>query len=573
MFRTRSHIVALVLMVGAAGATVPQAPREAWPDLGRHRSEPPAGTREFPPDLGPFAPLRQYAQVVRFLADWQQLAPNHPHWGGMIEAEAGPLGDVIQTDNTLEAIWVWSRWRRWTGAADFDSNIAAAWTYSTNYPAWLEEGAANDHYYRAHNCAWGLGACLEYEAATGDTTRRAYGRTCAQYIVDHPLPLTNQGNSLNALVTGWCAGSLHEYAVAVDRADWRAAAVEQGLDLLDFVEVDPARWLAWDEWAMSGGTILWGLCRSVFREAPLHGQHWLQDHVFQTPDWADWHNVSGYDWDGSWNVAYANGLFAVHETVGDPVSGERARRITEGLLNLDTDDDGAIRADSQDPDTEDMSWVTCYLARFCLSRLVGDPPLRDLAPLRLAGLRDEDVVPADLPLELRVVVANHGLQDAVGATLALEADGQILWDSSSPAGAALDTVSFGDWTPASGRHRLRMWTVLPGDTNPANDTLAVDLVALAVPGSREPARDAASRIRVRERDGLLHVEGASSGAARVEVYNLLGQRLAHFPLALEPGVSQAVRWRERVPGLAEGLYLLRVEQGGAARVLRVHTFH
>jgi len=195
-----------------------------------------------------------------------------------------------------------------------------------------------------------------------------------------------------------------------------------------------------------------------------------------------------------------------------------------------------------------------------------------LAPLRLAGLRDEDVVPADLPLELRVVVANHGLQDAAGGVVALELDGQILWGATSPASAALDTVSFGDWTPPPGRHRLRLWTSLAGDTNPSNDTLASDLVALAVPGSRSTDQALGARLRIQEREGRLHVAGATSGEARVEVYNLLGQRLAAFPLTLEVGVPQAVQWRERVPGLAEGLYLLRVEQGGEARVLRVSTF-
>ena len=94
--RTRESLLLLALLAGSVQATVPQAPREAWPDLGRRPGGASPELREFPPDLGPFAPLRQYAQVVRFLADWQQLAPNHPHWGGMIEAEAGPLGDVIK---------------------------------------------------------------------------------------------------------------------------------------------------------------------------------------------------------------------------------------------------------------------------------------------------------------------------------------------------------------------------------------------------------------------------------------------------------------------------------------------
>jgi hypothetical protein len=565
----RRLLFLLPLLVGSLHATVPQSPRESWgaPSLEPRRSAHQAA-REYPPSLGPFCYLHEYAQTIAFLADWQLLQNGHPSYGGMIEAEAGPLGGVIQTDNTLEAIWVWSRWRTWTGDDGYDSHVAAAWTYCVNHPAWLEEGASNDNYYRAHNCAWGLAASLEYEAATGDTTRRAYGRTCAAYIAQHPLPL-GASSSLNAMVTGWCAGSLYEYGQATGRADLCAAAVEQGLDLLDFVEADPTLWLAWDEWAMSGGTMLWGLCRSVFTEAPLYGQQWLQRRVFDVPDWADWHNVDGYDWDGSWNVAYANGLFAVREVVGDPVSAERARHIAHGLLSQDTDDDGGIMAESEDPDTEDMSWVSCYLARFCLARLVGNPLAHDVGALRLVGFEDEDVVPQGLPQQLRVVFANHGLETADNIPVTLEVDGEVLTGWSSLARAELDSVDFGSWTPSqSGRHRLRAWTEWAADEQRQNDTLCVDLVALAPPLTRTMAPASTVTLQAHLAGEQLVVFAPQAGPLQIEIYNLLGQRVLAFTESAAGAGPLRISWRARAAGLSDGLYVLRVESSGQSTALK-----
>jgi hypothetical protein len=568
-------ILPLALLAAQAWATVPQRLDNPWegavsPSRRSTREE----TREMPDPLGPFCYLREYEQVAAFLAHWQQLNPGLPHYGGMIEAEAGPLGGVIQTDNTLEAIWVWSRRRAWTGLDDLDARIALAWAYCQNYPAWSEEGGVGDNYYRDHNCAWGLAACREYEAATGDTTFRAYGRTCAAYVAQHPLPLPT-GASLNAMVTGWCAGSLYDYAVAEGREDWRQAALTQGLDLLDFVETNPETWLAWNEWAMSGGTMLWGLCRSVFTEAPLYGQTWLQDHVFQVPDWADWENVAGYDWDSSWNVAYANGLYSVKDAVGDPVSTARARRITDGLLSHDTDDDGGIMADSHDPATQDMSWVTCYLARFGLARLIGDPPARDAGALRLRGLRDEDVVVQGQPLELSVIAANHGLQAAAGVQVCLEVDGTVAMSPTDLDYADLDTLTLALWTPGGpGRHRLRAWTLLAEDENPANDTLVVDVVALAPPlAARAVPRAAAAPLEARlTGDGRLAFTATAPGTVRVELFNLLGQRLLSLEESVPAPGRRLLSWRGRAAGLAQGVYLLRVEANGAAETLRAPLF-
>jgi len=573
MLRRTSFLFILALALPAP-ATQPQRPESPWE--GHLQPSLPAQerpvSRDMPADLGPFSWLREYEQICAFLAAWQVSNPASANYGGMIEAEAGPLGSVIQTDNTLEAIWVWSTRRAWTGRHNHDANIAAAWTYCTRYPAWAEEGSVNDNYYRAHNCAWGLAASLAYEEATGDSSYRAYGRTCAGYIAEHPLPLGSQSLSLNAMVTGWCAGSLYDYALAVERPDWREAAVQQGLELLDFVEENPAQWLAWDEWAMSGGTMLWGLCHSVFAEAPLYGEQWLQDHVFLTPDWSDWHNVAGYDWDGSWNVAYANGLFAVAGAVGDPVSAERARSIVGALLSLDTDDDGGIRADSHDPDTEDMSWVSCYLARFGLARLVGDPPAEDAHPLRLHGLKDESVVVQGQPQELRAIVANAGLEDIAQLQVTLEVDGVIQTRFTSLAFAGLDTLDMGAWTPvAHGRHRVVLRTSCAGDERPANDELAIDLLALAPPLATGLEQEVPVPLVLSRRGRLVDVRSRHSAPVHVGLFNLLGQQVAATEWAGIEDLTRSVNLDELAPGLAKGIYILRAEQAGAVRSLRVVT--
>mgnify|MGYP000659297595 CR=1 FL=1 len=82
---------------------------------------------------------------------------------------------------------------------------------------------------------------------------------------------------------------------------------------------------------------------------------------------------------------------------------------------LDTDDDGGIRADTEDPDTEDMSWVTCYLCKFLVDRLMGDPPDHDVGALRFAGFDDGGRVN-----ERRSVLAHwRGLSESSGDNMAV----------------------------------------------------------------------------------------------------------------------------------------------------------
>ena len=211
---------------------------------------------------------------MQFLDTWQNRVPG-VDFGGEIEAESGPLGGIIQTDNTLEAIWVWSHWTRITGETEYLDEIANAWTYAQQYPAWLEEGG--DGYYRVHNCAWGLTAESEYRAATADTSKKAYARTCGDYVKNTPLAMPNTGR-LNTFCEAWAAGNLFLASEELSRPDWRQKALDYGELIITWVNYNPPVQLSAEYWAMSSGTVVWGLCNTVFRNDPARGQTWIQNY-------------------------------------------------------------------------------------------------------------------------------------------------------------------------------------------------------------------------------------------------------------------------------------------------------
>ena len=444
--------VCLLALASPALATAPapdpatdsSADWQLWLDGG------PRGDRVMPAPLGPFNYLREFDQIVGFLADWQVSDPDSSDYGGEIEAEAGYLGDVIQTDNTLESIWCWSRYKQLTGSTAYDDNIAAAWVYSTNYPAWLEEGAAGDDYYRVHNCAWGLTAVLMYAEATGDHSYDAYAETCAQYIVDHPLVIdgTVWNQRLDAFCKGWAAGNLYIFSEATGNLTYRDSALIQGDDVLAWIDAAPAANLATEYWAMSSGTALWGVCNSVFAYDPAYGQNWLATNAQYVDTWQDWYSVPGYDWDVAWNVAYGNAHFAIYDLTGDPAHLGYAKTIMDALLSYDTDDDGGIVSQSTDPVTEDMTWVTNYLCKFGVDRLMGEVFGNDTGVLRFGGLVDGQQFGPGETIPIVIQATNFGLAGQTGVTVELEGDyGTGSWTRNLPF-VAVDTLVVNPaWTP------------------------------------------------------------------------------------------------------------------------------
>ncbi len=302
--------------------------------------------------------LENMFEAASFIATLQVADPETITFGGMREGEHLPL--VIQSDNTQESIWVWSRYHSLTGDSTFDANVGNAWQYIMNFPGYSEEGGTGPiGYYRVYNCAWGLWAVMGYEEAYGDLSFRSYGDSCAAYIMANPLDVFSgifPYGILNGMVQSWALGSLSRYGEYLDDIGIQLTAAEMAVEVKAYVEDSPNK-LGWENWAMSGGATMWGILNSYFKRRPDLLANWLADYaVYLRP----------FDDSGSWNTAhnlwYALGHQAVWEATGSANRKVNHRLLVEAMMGLDTDNDGGIPAQTEDPDTTDQSWVTNYLS-------------------------------------------------------------------------------------------------------------------------------------------------------------------------------------------------------------------
>ncbi len=522
--------------------------------------------------------IYEFAQLAAFMDTWQVKTPG-ANFGGMIEAEAGDLGGVVQTDNTLEAIWVWSRYMALTDRGDYIQNINDAWTYCTNFPAWNEEGGTAG-YYRVHNCAWGLTAESAYRALTGNTDRLTYATTCADWIVNHPL-FINQNQKINAFVEGWAAGNLYLYGEERNNTGWKNAALGFGTTVQSFIAANPAQNLSLETWAMSSGTMVWGLCNSSFRADPVAGQQWIQDNGALVDTFQTWYDVpnDSFDWDNSWNVAYLNAHAAMSEVTGSSASFDHAANLTRLLLSYDSDDDGGIQATTQDPVTEDMSWVSCYLTKFGVNRLIGTPASFDAGVLRFVGLDDGDQLsfPFGSPLPIQVEVSNFGLNDLSGVEVHLTGpvSGDAVVDLSYVEKETL-TLNAG-WSPGSpGDYSFVAYVVYPGDGDASNDSLTIT-VHVSDPAAVDP-REVASLLLDAPRPNPFNASTEvalsvpADQAARLAVFAADGRRVASF--ALPAGAARIERWSwdgrdSRGARVPNGSYFLRARAGSMTSVARL----
>ncbi len=349
------------------------------------------------------------------------------------------------------------------------------------------------------------------------------------------------------------------------------AAVAQGTDVLNYINVNPSTRLAEEYWAMSSGTALWGVCNSVFRDDPAFGQSWLATNGQYLQIWQDWYSVPGYDWDSSWNVAYANAHFAVWDLTGDASYWANGKLVTDALLSYDTDDDGGILAESTDPVTEDMTWVTNYLCKFGVDRLLGTVYANDTGILRFGGLVDGQQFGAGEPIPLIIQATNFGLAGQAGVTVELEGGwGAGSWTRSLPF-AAIDTLVVDPaWLPpAPGSYTLTARTLLAGDENPANDELSITIHydwPVGVPAL--DAFAAAPRVLVnpfRAETGLVFAL-AGPATLRFEIFDCAGRRVATPATGLVAGGEQRLAWDGRDAAgraLPAGLYLYRLAAGEA----------
>jgi hypothetical protein len=430
---------------------------------------------EIPRTADVYALLYEYVQICDFLTSMQELDPLNPAYGGMHEGESADLWAIVQTDNTQEAIRVWSLYAGWSGDLDtYRDPILAAWIYTMNFPAYDEEGTDSD-YYRVHNCGWGIVAEAYYRAVYGDSSFLWYADSCAAYIRTHRLPYTGTTEfyqRLHPLVEGWAAGTL--YAYGIERGDSSAVehALEVGSDVQAWLEANPNRLNNNEVWAMSGGTALWGVCKSVFAQDPAAGETWLPVYL----PYMDVYAGPG-QWNNAWNTWYAHAYHACAAVLDDSTCTAFAFALVDTLLDGDTDDDGGIPATSSDPPTMDQSWVSCYLNYMGLAPLIDQSPEYDA--VALGFLLPDSLLPVfqGEPYEVKVLVGNGGILPFGNTNItisgAFTAAGSTFLEF-----ADVDTPSLGYWTPSEPGFAQLQMTLSPGGAVSANDTITLGVNVL-----------------------------------------------------------------------------------------------
>ena len=282
--------------------------------------------------------LRRFAMVAEFLTTLQVAGDTLPNYGGMREGELQT--NIIQTDNTQEAIWIWSRYTDLTGDTTYVPNIEAAWVYVMNNPSYNEEGGSGElGYYRVYNCAWAMAAEMEYRRVFGDSTFLWYSDSSANYVINNPLNLYGPEpyDVLNGMVTGWAVGNLYSYSESTGDTTFSSEATSIGLLVKEWAEGDPAARLGGWEWAMSGGAAFWGITNSYFRHYPDGLRLWSETY----DDYLQIYVPEG-NWQNAWNLWFILGNYTAWDSQGDLQQQKNQKMVVEFLISLDGGGDGGI---------------------------------------------------------------------------------------------------------------------------------------------------------------------------------------------------------------------------------------
>jgi hypothetical protein len=347
--RARTCVFALVVLVAfvpaAFGATLPEkaisSPIVPW----RSSSAPHAlsNISDNPAYLGNFT------LTAAFEAKMQ--GPD----GGIIEMEDDPT-KFENTDNTLEAIWIWSRYHTLTRDERYSANISAAWNYSWAHPAWLETDSG-----RVYSCSWAVKAELEFRRATGNHDNLPYAKRCAAYINarngwETNIVLNNWGKND---IRGLAAGNLYDWAMEQGNETARLGAIALGNATKAAIEAN-STWLAIEDWALAGGVAFWGVVHSTLREYP--NATWAEQYAaflktnVTTPGGPPGNSQCG------WYAWYALGHHAAWEATGNTTHLNQSLGMIAWLILQDGDRDGGIPTNFGEPDNTDESWVTSYRA-------------------------------------------------------------------------------------------------------------------------------------------------------------------------------------------------------------------
>jgi hypothetical protein len=381
------------------------------------------------------------ARTARFMANMQVSDSASTDFGGVREAEDDM--NTIQTDNTQEGIWVWSRYYQLFSVDSFLVNIRRAWYYNQRHPAWREEGTGTD-YYRNWNCGLGLFAESKYREVYGDTFYlRAYTDSCISFLNSHSLNFNQSGYTiLHPFVTGLYAGMLYHYWRDRGVQAYHDTAVARGTLVKNWIQANARTRLQSNVWAMSGGTALWGTCNSVLQEDTTSAKAWLNIYV----DSMNFFQPSG-TWNNSWNIYRAWAYRAAWEVGHIPQWQTNHKRLVDTLLAQDQDLDGGIPDTWNDPQNTDAAWTSSYLDFMGLDYWV-EP----------SGVAQEASVSTSLPFFLGQSFPNPA-RSVVSFVFSLFSPGEANLTVYNVVGEKVATLA--DGHRETGLHQIR-W-VIPGN--------------------------------------------------------------------------------------------------------------
>lgn len=295
--------------------------------------------------------LENFSLSAAFLAGLQDAS------GGIMEAEDNAYNN---TDNTLEAIWVWCRYYRLTGDNRYFYNVWNAWNYSVENKAWLESDSG-----KIYSSAWALVAEKEFRQAYDNWSYNSYANASASFMI------TNDGREPDfwwkplqrKYIKGWAAGTLYDWALSMDNDSAKQAAVNFGSDLMAAVENNVSI-LSNESWALSGGATFWGITHSVMQAYP--NRTWVEIYApYLKTEVMEPGTGPGNSQNG-WEAWYALGYYGAFNVTSNQSFYGIYQNITDRLIDRDGDRDGGIPTNVGDPDNTDESWVTSYRAYFCL---------------------------------------------------------------------------------------------------------------------------------------------------------------------------------------------------------------
>ncbi len=430
-------------------------------------------------------------KLCEFFAYWQLMDIDSAEHGGIIEAETGELRDVIQTDNTQEVVWDWAFYTNRSGDETYLENIDSAWVYLGNFPAYEEELSEisptfTSYYYRVWNSALGLLMLRGLRDFLGETYY-GYADSCVDVVMNHRLPMDTEWESINglhALVNAFAAGCLYQWGLDYTTVEYCDTAVSIAYQVQEWIDLDTAGHLAYSNWAMSSGTVIWGMMNSRFTAMPESLDAWLDTYGPFIPNGiAPPATYDPYVWDNSWNIWFANGFRAIWNLTGESEYYSRFRIILDDLLAQDTDDDGGIPASAVGPDYEDMTWISAYLLLYAMDWVIDSLPEIDAGALNPTVHMPKGWATADDTVYIVARAGNFGNGALEDVPITITLDWGILLDTTVNLawGEVFPTDTFAVVPGAEGIHVVEIQTNL-SDSNPWNDTARVEFYTTPIRG-------------------------------------------------------------------------------------------